>query len=172
MLLPLPWIMPYCKSVLCASMTKVSAEQLPVVLGLRDVIVSAGTRDNPSHGHSTTMMYWPLGNGATQFCHQKHPLRVNVEMKGAWGPPHCSEAKASFYAKYQSLLTMYVGHSCNFVANPVPQLLDSSDPFLTLHAGKGMVDLLRSTDGHFYPMLCRQWCLVYTLPSCQAVSAL
>ena len=38
--------------------------------------------------------------------------------------------------------------------------------------GKGILVLRRSTNGHFYPMLCSRRCIEYTLPSCQAMSTL
>ena len=38
--------------------------------------------------------------------------------------------------------------------------------------GKGILFLRRSTNGHFYPMLCSRRCIEYTLPSCQAMSTL
>ena len=38
--------------------------------------------------------------------------------------------------------------------------------------GEGILVLRRSTNGHFYPILCSRWCTEYTLPSCQAMSTL
>ena len=38
--------------------------------------------------------------------------------------------------------------------------------------GKGILVLRRSTNGHFYPILCSRRCIEYTLPSCQAMSTL